>query len=147
MNQTADAVTHTSPESPAETAEQLLDRVLTDEQHPLVIFAREMCEFCWAARKFFAAISVPYRIIELDSEAYTETGLNREIRALLQDRTQSGTVPQIFIAGQFVGGATDSFNAWRDGDFQQWLNKAGVPFEQPEDLNPNAFLSGWLHMP
>ncbi len=146
MNQAHHTVTHTLPESASETAEQFLTRVLDDEQIPLLIFAREMCEFCWAARKFFTAIEAPYRIVELDTEAYQATGLNQQIRALLQARTHSGTVPQIFIAGQFVGGATDSFKAWHRGEFQQWLNEAGVPFKQPENMNPNSFLSGWLHI-
>lgn len=145
MNQTDHAVTHTLPESPSESAEQFLDRVLNDKQIPLLIFAREMCEFCWAARKFFASIEAPYRIVELDSEEYQTSGLNRKIRALLQARTHSGTVPQIFIAGQFVGGATDSFDAWLSGNLQQNLKDAGVPFKESAELNPHSFLSGWLH--
>lgn len=145
MNQTDHAVTHILPESSAESPEQFLDRVLSDVQIPLLIFAREMCEFCWAARKFFASIEAPYRIIELDSEEYQANGLNRKIRALLQTRTHSGTVPQIFIAGRFVGGATDSFDAWRSGEFQQKLKQAAVPFKESADLNPYSFLSGWLH--
>ncbi|MDZ4729156.1 MAG: glutaredoxin domain-containing protein [Xanthomonadales bacterium] len=145
MSQTDHAVTPTLPESAAESAEQFLDRVLSDVQIPLLIFTREMCEFCRAARKFFASIEAPYRIIELDSEEYQANGLNRKIRALLQARTHSGTVPQIFIAGQFVGGATDGFDAWRSGEFQKKLNEAGVPFKESADLNPDSFLSGWLH--
>jgi cysteine synthase A len=54
-------------------------------------------------------------------------------------------VPQIFVAGKFVGGATDSFDAWRSGELQQWLRDAGVPFQEPAELNPYTFLSGWMH--
>ncbi len=138
-------ITSTQRSSPEETAEQLIDRVLRDEQNPLVMFAREGCEFCWAAKRFFAGIESPYRIVELDSEDFQHNGYYREIRAGLESRSGSHTVPQIYVSGQFVGGATDSFKAWKDGSFQQALKKSAVPFKDSGDLDPYSFLSGWLH--
>lgn len=140
-------VSRTTPDSPTETARQLIARVLSDEEWPLVIFAREMCEFCWAARNFFAGIEVAYRIVELDSDELQHSGLSREIRAELQARSGSHTVPQIYLKGQFMGGATDSFAAWNSGQFQQSLTAAGVAFTTPADFNPYRFLHGWLHSP
>lgn len=146
MNQTVHAITRTLPDSATESAGHLLDRVLNDPQYPLLMFARETCGYCRAARKFFAAIEAPYQIVELDTEEYRSTGLSREIRAALLDRFHSHTVPQIFIAGQFAGGATDSFDAWRSGDFQQKLRAAAVPFKEPEGLDPYAFLFGGFNL-
>lgn len=146
MNQTDPSITSTSPESATESAEHFLDRVLNDKQHPLVIFTREACVYCRAALKFFAAIEAPYRIVKLDSKEYRTAGLNREIHAILLERSHSHTVPQIFIAGQFAGGATDSFDAWHRGDFQQKLRAAAVPFKEPAGLNPNTFLFGGFNL-
>jgi cysteine synthase A len=142
-----DSHNRTIPASPAETAAELIDRVLSDQQWPLVVFAREMCEFCWAAKSFFGHIEARYRIVELDSDELQAHGLSREIRAELQSRNGSHTLPQIYLNGEFVGGATDSFAAWNRGQFQQALSEAGVAFTTPADLNPNKFLHGWLHSP
>ena len=139
------AITRTLPLSAEESPQQLVDRVLNDAEHPLVMFAREGCEFCWAARKFFDAIESPYRIIELDSEEFRRDGLNQKIRNHLQSGNGSTTVPQIYVAGRFVGGATDSFDAWKSGEFQKWLQTAGVNFKQEDKLDTSSFISGWLH--
>ncbi len=133
------------PESADESAEQLVERILQNNDQALLIFAREMCEFCWAAKRFFDAIAAPYRILELDAEEYQHGHLNHKIRAALQRRNGSHTVPQIYIAQHFVGGATDSFAAWKTGEFQQRLKAAGVPFNETADLNTQGNLHGWLH--
>jgi len=138
-------ITTTRPESAEETAQHLVDRVLSDPQHPLVLFAREGCEFCWAAKRFFAGIETPYRIVQLDSEEFQHNGFYREIRQELHSRNRSHTLPQIYLSGQFLGGATDSFKAWKEGKLQQALQKSAVPFKDSGDLDPYGFLSGWLH--
>jgi cysteine synthase A len=137
----------TTPASPTETAVGLVDRVLADADWPLVIFAREMCEFCWAAKNFFAAIEVPYRIVEMDSDELQHNGLSRQVRVELEERSGSHTLPQIYLTGNSMGGATDVFAAWNSGAFQQALNAAGLGFTTPVDLNPYRFLHGWLHSP
>jgi len=146
-HKTPASIIHTSPLSPTETAGQLVERVLADADWPLVIFAREMCEFCWAAKNFFAAIEVPYRIVEMDAEEIQHNSLGRQIRVELETRSGSHTLPQVFVAGQSIGGATDAFAAWNSGEFQQALNAAGLAFTTPDDLNPYRFLHGWLHSP
>jgi len=138
-------ITPTQPESTEETAQHLVDRVLSDRQHPLVLFAREGCEFCWAAKRFFASIETPYRLVQLDSEEFQHNGFYREIRHELESRNGSHTLPQIYLSGQFVGGATDSFKAWKEGEFQQALEQSAVPFKDSGELDPYGFLSGWLH--
>ncbi len=147
MDSPGGMVNRVVPESADESAEQLLDRVLQTNDQTVLIIAREMCEFCWAAKRFLAAIAAPYRILELDAEEYRTGRLNHEIRTALQRRNGSHTVPQIYIGNHFVGGATDSFAAWRTGEFQQRLKAAGVPFDEAADVNTQGYLSGWLHCP
>lgn len=122
-----------------------LDSLLHDPAQPLVLFAVEWCEFCWAVRKLFKAIEVPYRAIELDSVKYQENNLGGRLRETLRERYAATTVPQVFVSGQHVGGATDTFEAWNSGRFQEWLQAAGVSFNVPPDLKPFELLPGWLH--
>ena len=39
---------------------------------PVVMFALEWCEFCWAVRKLFARLGIAYRSVDLDSVALQE---------------------------------------------------------------------------
>ena len=77
--------------------------VLADREQPLVLFALEWCEFCWALRKLFARAGMPYRAIDLDSTAYQRDNRGGQIRAALRARTGSRTIPQVFVGGAFIG--------------------------------------------
>ena len=122
-----------------------VDEVLGDSTQPLVLFALEWCEFCWSVRKLFDAIGVAYRSVDLDSVEFQKDDLGGRIRAVLQHRTGSGTIPQVFVAGRHVGGATATFDAWKEGRLQKWLLEAGVTVRELPDLDPYSMLPGWLH--
>lgn len=125
--------------------EEFVDRVLSDPDQPLVLFALEWCEFCWSVRKFFAAIEAPYRSIDLDSVAYQENDRGGRIREVLKARIGSPTIPQVFVAGQHLGGATATFEAYKDGSLQLALKSAGVKFKEIPGLDPSHLLPQWLH--
>jgi cysteine synthase len=123
-------------------AEQFFDAVLRDE--PVVLFALEWCEFCWSVRKLFARLGIDYRSVDLDSVAYQAGDRGGQIRAVLAARTDTRTIPQIFIGGTHVGGATELFEAWRNGAAQALLVKRGVKFDAVADLDPYSLLPKWL---
>ena len=123
-------------------AERFVDAVLHDE--PVVMFALEWCEFCWSVRKLFAKLGIPYRSVDLDSVAYQTDDRGGQIRAVLAARTGTKTIPQIFIGGTFVGGATDLFDAWRSGAARELLDKNGIAFDAAADLDPYSLLPNWL---
>jgi len=58
-------------------------------------------------------------------------------------RTGSVTIPQIFVGGQFLGGAADVFDAYKEGRLQELLVQNGVPFEASV-VDPDALLPNWL---
>jgi len=122
-----------------------VESLLSDPKNPLVVFAIEWCEFCWAVKKLFKAIRVPFKAVELDSAEYLQDGLGGRIRTALEEKTGSATVPQVFIAGQYIGGATNTLDAWKEGQLQKWLEEAGLAYQHDENLNPYEFLPGWLH--
>ena len=66
------------------------------------------------------------------------------MRAALRERTGWNTLPQIFIGGEFVGGATDLFDEALQGRLLQRLRAQGI--EPREEMrNPYGFLPKWLH--
>ena len=47
------------------------------------------------------------------------------------------------IAGEFIGGATETFDAWREGRLQAVLEGLGIDYER-EGADPYSFLPKWL---
>jgi cysteine synthase A len=134
-----------TPEQVSERAEKFVDEKLGDADNPVVLFALEWCEFCWAIRKLFKELAIPYHSVDLDSVAYQEDDWGGQIRAVLRSRLGSNTIPQIFVGGQHIGGATDTFEAYKSGELQKRLAAVGVECGDLGDKDPFELLPGWLH--
>jgi cysteine synthase A len=134
-----------APQPVAADAEAYVKKVLSDPAQPVVMFALEWCEFCWAVRKMFGRYRIPYRSVDLDSVEYQKDNLGGKIRAALTARTSVATIPQIFIGGEFIGGSTDLFNAWKQGRVQGLLANARVEYDKSVSADPYSFLPTWLH--
>jgi cysteine synthase A len=132
--------------APKVTLDPAATRYVTDvlEASSVVMFALEWCEFCWSVRKLFTRLGIVYRSVDVDSVEYQKDDLGGKIRAVLADRTGARTLPQVFIGGQHVGGATDLFDAWRKGDIQKLLTDNGVAFDRSANLDPYTLLPKWL---
>ena len=129
----------------AADAVDFFDKATNDADNPVVLFALEWCEFCWSVRKMFAEYEIPYRSIDLDSVAYQEDNMGGKIRKVIEQRTGLKTIPQIYVGGQHIGGASETFDAVRGGGFQALLAQNGVSWNQQVDTDPYSFLPGWLH--
>jgi len=129
----------------ATAEESFVAEAITDPDYPVVLFALEWCEFCWSVRKLFQKLGIAYRSIDLDSVEYQRDQRGQKIRAALTARTSMQTIPQIFIGGEFVGGCTDLFDAWKAGRIQNLLRQAGVCYADDIEVDPYTFLPGWLH--
>ena len=116
----------------------------SDESQPVVMFALEWCEFCWSVRRMFTAYRIPYRSVDLDSVPYQKDDWGGQIRAALAARTTWKTIPQIFVGGEFIGGATDVFDAWKTGKLPALLEKHGVKHSGDLKGDPYSFLPNWL---
>jgi len=114
-------------------------------EKPVVLFALEWCEFCWAVRKLFARLDIPYESVDLDSVTYQEDDMGMKIRAALRVAIGSPTIPQIFIGGERVGGCTELMDAMRSGDMQRRLDAAGVAYDRSIALDPYTLLPNWVH--
>ena len=126
-------------------AVRFLEEARRDEDNPVVLFALEWCEFCWSVRKMFAHYEIPYRSVDLDSVAYQDGNWGGKIRKALEADTGLKTIPQIYIGGQHVGGATDLFDGMKDGSVTELLEANGVAWNREADQDPYSFLPKWLH--
>jgi len=126
-------------------AEAFLDQVINDPEQPVVMFAFEWCEFCWSVRKMFGECSIPYRSIDLDSVEYQEDDWGGQVRAALNTRFDVKTIPQIFVGGRHIGGATETFDAFNEGELQKLLGQNGVGYNQGVNIDPYSLLPTWLH--
>lgn len=118
---------------------------LTDSNKPVVMFALEWCEFCWAVRKLFTQYKIPFVSVDIDSVAYQENNRGGKIREVLKDKTTCVTIPQIFIGGEFVGGCSELFDGIKDGSVAKMLKSNEVVYNQSEQTDPYSFLPAWLH--
>jgi cysteine synthase A len=141
----ADEEEEEAPATVTPEAEAFVTETVGDSEQPVVLFALEWCEFCWSVRKMFAKFGVPYRSVDLDSVAYQEDNWGGQIREALKARTSMQTIPQIFVGGEFIGGCTELFDAWKDGRVPELLNESRVAYDESVDLDPYSFLPKWLH--
>ena len=132
------------PETVDAAAAAFVADAIGDAREPVVLFALEWCEFCWSLRRLFARLGIPFRSIDLDSVDYQRDDLGGRIRTALAARTGVKTIPQLFVGGEFVGGCTDTLDAWRNGRLQDMLEKAGTVFDHSAEVDPYAFLPRWL---
>ena len=141
----APAAEDDTPPPVTEAADAFVSEAIADSDNPVVLFALEWCEFCWAIRKLFGELGIPYRAIDLDSVAYQEDDWGGQIRAVLNSRLGSNTIPQIFIDGEHIGGATDTFEAFKSGQLGELLTKVGIEVGNLDGKDPYELLPNWLH--
>lgn len=118
---------------------------LRNKKQPVVMFALEWCEFCWSVRKMFGEAGIKFQSVNLDSVAYQADNRGSNIRTVLRQITGLATIPQIFIGGQHIGGATETFDAFNDGSLKTMLAQNGVAFDAAMDRDAYSFLPSWLH--
>jgi cysteine synthase len=149
-----DLPTPTPPKAQSEVREQtpvtsdakeFVSTTINSPDQPVVVFALEWCEFCWSIKKMFAECEIPYRSVDLDSVEYQDNDLGGKIRAALNEKTGCVTIPQVFVGGEFIGGCTEVFDAFKDLRIQKLLDQSGVTYNRSKVIDPNAFLPNWLH--
>jgi cysteine synthase A len=136
-----------APEPPAAVtpaAAEFVAEVTSDKKQPVVMFALEWCEFCWSVRKLFTKLGIAYRSVDVDSVEYQKDDLGGKIRAVLADQTGAKTLPQVYVGGEHLGGATDLFDAWRAGKLQKLLDDNGVAYDREVSIDPYTLLPKWL---
>jgi cysteine synthase A len=122
-----------------------VESILQENQDQVLMFALEWCEFCWSVRKMLAACDIPYVAVDLDSVAFQENDRGGKILAVLNQQNNWPTIPQIYVGGEFVGGATDLFDVGKAGELQPKLSARNIPYNETINRDPYSFLPTWLH--
>ena len=133
------------PEKAKPEAVAFVEEAVNDKSQPVVMFALEWCEFCWSVRRLMAEFGIPYRSIDLDSAAYQKDDRGGDIRVALRQRIGSPTIPQIFVGGEYIGGCTETFDAFNAGRLQKLLEANSVAFDRARKADAYSFLPKWLH--
>lgn len=139
----ADDEEEPNAEAPPEALE-FLDQATNDPDNAVVLFALEWCEFCWSVRKLFEELGVAYCSVDLDSVAYQQNNRGGKIREVLKAELGVPTIPQIYIGGQHIGGATELFTAYSEGSVTSVLKQLDVSFDELARPDLNKLLPQWL---
>lgn len=132
------------PVAASKEAQEFFDQSINNSEAPVVVYALEWCEFCWSVKKLFEKCNIPFRVVDLDSANYQEGDFGGDIRRALNAETGCVTIPQIFIGNEFIGGCTETFDAFKDGSFQNKLEASGVSFDKTVSVDPYDLLPKWL---
>eukprot|EP00891_Asterochloris_glomerata_P003850 jgi/Astpho2/3850/Aster-x1178 len=92
-----------------------------NEENPVIVYATTYCPFCAGVKGLFDKLGVPFKAIDLDTIVEGD-----DIRDALAELTESHTVPQVFIGGEFIGGCDDTMQLNSSGKLTEKLEAAGV---------------------
>jgi cysteine synthase A len=129
---------------PAAEPEAVAEIEETVQSNPVVLYGLEWCEFCWSVRRMFQEAGIAYEAIDLDSVAYQAEGRGGKLRAALREITGAPTIPQIFVGGTHIGGATETFDAYNSGDLEVQLATLKITMRAGAN-NAYDYLPNWLH--
>ncbi len=124
-------------------AAQFIEDTVNNE--PVVMFALEWCEFCWSLRKLFDALGVNYKSVDIDSVEYQESERGVKIRQALGERVGAPTMPQVFIAGEHIGGCTDIIEGFQNRELQERFDREDIGYDKSVELDAWSLLPQWLH--
>jgi len=97
-----------------------------------------------SARRFLRDLGVRFRSVDLDTVEMQRSSLGADIRIDLRTRIGQPTIPQVFIAGQHVGGTMNLIGLQDRGEFLPKLKEAGVAVSVGPGVVARCYLRGWL---
>ena len=133
-----------APSFPAADSEALAEVRQMAETTPVLMYVLEWCEFCWSVRKMFEEAGIPYTAIEVDSVAYQKDNHGTRLRSALLEICGTHTIPQVFVGGEHIGGATETFDAYNAGTLRKMLEAQQISMATVAE-NAYSYLPNWLH--
>jgi len=76
--------------------------------------------------------------------AYQKDNKGSKLRVALKAKTGLATIPQVFVGGKHVGGCTEPFDAFNNGELQKLLKASNVAFDESQQFNAYSLLPKWL---
>ena len=100
---------------------------------PVVIYSKSWCPYCAQSKALFDSMSQPYTAIELDEREDGDA-----IQATLLQITGQRTVPNVFVAGQHIGGNDDTQQAAQSGKLAALLQSPPAGTEVTGRVTPTS---------
>lgn len=140
----AKPVAVTAPVEPSAKALAHVDEIIADKKQPVVFFSLQWCEFSWSARKLLDMIDVPYRTVALDGPEYANLDWAADVRRALAARCGAPTIPQTFVGGKHLGGATELFDIYNERELGALLAEVGLTMKDTGPEDAYSMLPKWL---
>ncbi|KAI8913260.1 glutaredoxin, partial [Gorgonomyces haynaldii] len=86
------------------------------QQSKIVVFSKSYCPYCKRAKAILRSKNIDFKVFELD-----ELDNGDAIQGYLRQKTNQGTVPNIFIGQKHVGGCSDLEAAEKKGQLDKML--------------------------
>eukprot|EP00892_Ulva_mutabilis_P001383 jgi/Ulvmu1/11245/UM073_0017.1 len=93
-------------------------------ENPVMVYSKSYCPYCAQVKQLFGQYKVDAKYAELDQIAE-----GSDIQSELQLISGSRTVPQVFIAGEFIGGCTETMELDSVDGLLPKLKAAGVSYD------------------
>lgn len=77
----------------------------------VLIYTFETCPYCVRAKRLLSRNNIEFKEIDITDD---EDKLNE-----LEKKTGVGTVPQIFVDGEFIGGCDDLYELYKNKEFHK----------------------------
>ncbi|MEM8570326.1 MAG: pyridoxal-phosphate dependent enzyme [Pseudomonadota bacterium] len=138
----AAAISESDPEAVA-----FVEDVIARVEDPVVMFGFEWCEFCWSVRRLCKQAGIPLRSIDVDSAAFRQNDWGGKVLRAVFAKTGVRTVPQVFVGGMSVGGATEVLQGFENQSFQDHLARLDPPLTPETIHDPLSFLPAWVGRP
>jgi cysteine synthase A len=140
----AKPVAVTAPVAASAKALAHVDEILADEEQPVVFFSLQWCEFSWSARKLLDRIEIPYRTVALDGPDYADLDWAADARRAVAERCGAPTIPQVFVGGKNLGGATELFDVYNERELGGLLDAVGLEMNDAGPEDAYSMLPKWL---
>ncbi|MEM6461774.1 MAG: pyridoxal-phosphate dependent enzyme [Pseudomonadota bacterium] len=144
---TTSAKTTAQPAEISPVARDFVRATLRDESEPVVMFGFEWCEFCWSVRRLFSDAKIPLKAIDIDSAKFRDNDQGGKILRALFAHTGLRTVPQVFVGGVLIGGATEVVMAAKDGSLSERLGQLHSRIVPGATKDPLDYLPAWSKKP
>jgi len=90
-------------------------------ENALVVFSKSYCPYCVSVKSLLKSVGAEAKVIELDEESDGSA-----VQAALVKLSGQRTVPNVFIAGQHIGGCDDTKAMHSKGKLVPLLKDAGA---------------------
>ena len=107
-------------------SEQMINLVKDQiKMNPVLVYSKGYCPYCIRAKNTLTNLKVDFKFFEIDA---VKEG--NEISQALLHLTKQDTVPNIFIAGNHIGGSSELLEGLKSGKIQELLKENKIKFRE-----------------